>query len=113
MSEWMSYSTAVELIGEESAKKFAELYGGQVVYIPQHPSEDDKIAQKIGMDALLSLSNRYGGIQIEVAKCSLNKKPFVIDLIDKDLSSREISVMAGVSSRYVRKIKAILRQAKI
>ena len=51
----------IELIGEDNTAKLGRMFGGQRLYVPSQMTPDHRLANLIGFDAALIISQQWGG----------------------------------------------------
>ncbi len=95
------------VVGKDAALKLCRAYGGISHYVPQRPRPDHPWAGLIGLEAWERLCAHYGGTRLTLPKGEYRlKRERVLDLLrEGHLSVRQIAQEAGVTERYVSKLR--------
>lgn len=87
-------------VGEDAALCFIESAGGSRIWVPRKWAGSD-LCNTYGEDIARSLSNHYGGEQIEVPIC----RHWRIQMYRQmNLTIDQIAVRAGATRRWVKKV---------
>lgn len=103
-----------EVIGPEAALKFARVFGGAEVYVPQKMTEHHPIAIALGHEDAARLAREFGGQRFkDLPNASLLTKRIIQGQVIAALEAGEISKQEaarqlGVAVRYLRRrVKAL------
>lgn len=100
-----------DVIGPAAAVRLADAFGGiEKVYIPKTANADHLFTDAIGLDRLERLCAEFGGQQIDIPRGTFRdlKKAAIIDAAG---SNRDVALRLRCTQRYVRIVRADLRDA--
>ncbi len=96
-------------VGLPAAQTLAEAVGGVETYIPKNPEADHPLAKLIGLDKLNALSLAFGGCKVIVPRGT--QRNLKVVLAETGGSTREAALATGCTQRYVKKVRAEIRDA--
>ncbi len=101
----------------KSAMEFAMEFGGQRIHIPKPQNmEKSKLFEKIPLEVMIMLCDRYAGETIEVPAWSARslkaRRARIIKLLKEGKSLNQIAKETGATIRTVSNIKKNLKQQK-
>lgn len=104
-----------ELIGAEAAGRLCRACGGVSYYLPAKPKPTHPWAQVVGLEAMEILCAQYGGSRLTLPKGdNAAKRRRVLQLLREGrLSVRQIAIKAGVTERYVSKMRGRQDEARL
>lgn len=98
----------VELIGEESAIKLIQRFGGTTLYIPHNPPQDHALSFVLGYEAATKLASAYGGedLFLPLVRQWLREQQrrMIHDLKAQAVPNNQIAQRIGCTSRWVRMV---------
>lgn len=100
------YSRIAREIGETSARRLIDAFGGTSLFVPANIVDSHPIAQAIGRLASDRLSTEFRGENLHLPK-SLYRRDKVIELWENtEMNKKQIALATGYTSKWVGQIIA-------
>lgn len=98
-----------ETCGDKASAALVEAYGGQRIDIPK--SVSGRLVETLGLEITAVLVDHFGGCRLDVPSRGhteriLKSIRLKRDVLASGLSANEIAIKHGVTSVYVRKLRA-------
>ena len=108
------YGRVFDVVGVEVADRFCEAFGGQRIYIPEHPRENSRLVRAIGMVSAQAVSKELGVGHVMVPLAAFathrRRRALAAAYLAKGQSKRDIAEALGCHTRTVERIGRQLRQ---
>lgn len=105
----------VEAIGFSSFEMLVSVRGGRRLYVPTDIGSAENLVQWLGEEKAAALIGAFGGFAIDIPNrrpTTLPSRQLVIEaLIEAKLSDSEIADKVGCTERWVRGVRASMREA--
>lgn len=104
-----SIQELIEVVGWPATLVIVEARGGVRLCVPSQATADHWLAERIGMQALIALVERYRGEEIEVARCAAairaGQERQILREASAGASNATLARQYGYTERGIRKLR--------